>query len=381
MKALLFLWTTFLHLLIGILRSPIDFIILLVRRVRAIRDLKRYRKRVPCLPLPPDIVRKPDPLIYCQSYLQSLGIAVTWDNPDIHLEKGGNPVDPHDLQPDTDYNVHITVHNGSNEAPAPGTQVSLSYRKWGIAGPWNLVTQGAVDLPVRGAAGEPATIILPWHTPSTAGHYCLLAILQHANDLNPANNFGQTNTDIKTKAKAQELVKFDIPIIHSLPGRRTLRLEMTSYRLPAQPMYPPVPETTAQRYEEEVKRLGDRPSFLALLKANLVTGTPTVDNWSAYRVIQPTRPSKQVAIKQFAAEWLPRIVDANAPKSHPAAPEWLPTLSQNEITLDPGVEAVVQLTVQVPPSLRSGARQPFQVNAIDSLTGLIGGVEVIVEAE
>src|SRR3954463_14533378 len=33
--------------------------------------------------------RKPDPLLYSQTYLASLGFAVTWDNPDVTVERGG----------------------------------------------------------------------------------------------------------------------------------------------------------------------------------------------------------------------------------------------------------------------------------------------------
>ena len=157
-----------LHILVSVFREPWEFLRILIRRIRAACDVKRSRKRIPCLPLPPDVHRKPDPLIYCQSYLQSLGIAVTWDNPDIEIRKGGAPVNPHDLLPDTDYDVAITVHNGSNEASAQGVQVSLYFRKMGVAGPWTgPVSQDNVDLPVRGAPGEPALKILPWHTPHT----------------------------------------------------------------------------------------------------------------------------------------------------------------------------------------------------------------------
>src|SRR6202022_4729558 len=58
--------------------------------------------------VPPWAYRQPDPLIYSQQYLQSLGLAVTWDNPDIHLELPalpGVPVDVHTLKPDTVYDV------------------------------------------------------------------------------------------------------------------------------------------------------------------------------------------------------------------------------------------------------------------------------------
>ena len=67
MRIIRMLFRILWHLVVGILRSPIDFIIMLCRYLRSLCDLRRYRKRLPCLPLPPDILRKPDPLIYCQS--------------------------------------------------------------------------------------------------------------------------------------------------------------------------------------------------------------------------------------------------------------------------------------------------------------------------
>ncbi len=41
-------------------------------------------------------------MIYDQWYLMSLGIALTWDNPDIQLFKGGVRVSSDSLDPDTD---------------------------------------------------------------------------------------------------------------------------------------------------------------------------------------------------------------------------------------------------------------------------------------
>src|SRR3954447_11896572 len=58
--------------------------------------------------VPSHIYRRPDPTIYDQHYLASLGLAVTWDNPDIHLELPGAPgvhVDSHDLTPATEYKI------------------------------------------------------------------------------------------------------------------------------------------------------------------------------------------------------------------------------------------------------------------------------------
>src|SRR5450631_1557225 len=48
--------------------------------------------------VPPWAYRQLDPLLYSQPYLQSLGLAVTWDNPDIQVElpsAPGVPVDKH----------------------------------------------------------------------------------------------------------------------------------------------------------------------------------------------------------------------------------------------------------------------------------------------
>jgi hypothetical protein len=45
-----------------------------------------------CQHVPAHIYKRPDPMIYSQQYLMSLGLAVTWQNPDIHLELGGVPV-------------------------------------------------------------------------------------------------------------------------------------------------------------------------------------------------------------------------------------------------------------------------------------------------
>src|SRR5271167_1900050 len=58
-----------------------------------------------CQHLPGHIYKQPDPMIYSQQYLLSKGLAVTWNNPDIHLELGGVVVDSSDLKPSTTYDV------------------------------------------------------------------------------------------------------------------------------------------------------------------------------------------------------------------------------------------------------------------------------------
>jgi hypothetical protein len=102
---------------------------------RLCRLVCRDRKQPGTPNVPPWAYRQPDPLIYSQQYLQAQGLAVTWSNPDIHLESPaapGVPVDSHDLQPDTDYLVIARVWNGSTTAPAPGLPVHVSFLEFGI---------------------------------------------------------------------------------------------------------------------------------------------------------------------------------------------------------------------------------------------------------
>jgi len=85
--------------------------------------------------IPGTIYRKPDPMIYDQYFLMSFGIAVTWDNPDIHLERPlGTRVSSHDLLPATTYHVVARVWNLSETAPAPRLPVRFSYLRFGIGG-------------------------------------------------------------------------------------------------------------------------------------------------------------------------------------------------------------------------------------------------------
>src|SRR5579864_6140191 len=68
------------------------------------RLLKRWcqhKGKVPsrhrCIPINNPAFVRPDPMIYDQYYLTSLGLAVTWDNPDIQLYLNGTPVSSNQL--------------------------------------------------------------------------------------------------------------------------------------------------------------------------------------------------------------------------------------------------------------------------------------------
>jgi hypothetical protein len=360
-----------LSIFVHLVREPWEFFKLLLEACRK----ECGKKPQGCVPLPRDVLRKPDPLIYSQGYLASLGLAVVWDNPDITLLHGGQPADAHALDPDTDYTVAIRVHNGSNQAPAFGVSVSLSYHLWGSSGPWIPVGQTQVDLPARGAPGEPATVQLNWHTPARDGHWCLDVQLQHPEDLNPLNNLGQTNVDIR-RVKPGEALAIEVPVRAN--QRQTLRLRATGYSLPAEALYPPAPEGAVERYEKAVAGLDKQPLLADWIAASHSTGQPSVDNWTAYRsaAVPGRRAGKNNP--QYGEDWLPRIVAANDAEAHSIPPEWEPALSADEVVVDAGAEVIVQLRLRVPPGAQAGTQKQFQVNAFDQQGKLAGGVEVLV---
>jgi hypothetical protein len=184
--------------------------------------------------VPPWAYRQPDPLIYSQQYLQSLGLAVTWNNPDIHLElpsAPGVPVDSHLLQPDTTYNVIARAWNGSTTAPAVGLPVHVSFLEFGIHTIRHDVGSTNVDLGVKGSVDCPAFATVQWHTPAIPGHYCLQVELFWADDENPANNMGQHNTDVKPLNSPH--ATFSFPLRNDVGRTRLLRLEADSYEIPA----------------------------------------------------------------------------------------------------------------------------------------------------
>jgi hypothetical protein len=178
--------------------------------------------------------RAPDPLIYSQAWLLARGLAVTWQNPDIHLElptAPGVPVDSTSLAPDTVYRVFARVWNGSSDAPVAKMPVDFSYLDFGIGGASIPIGGDEVDLPVKGAAGTPTIATADWHTPKTPGHYCLRVRLIWPHDADPGNNVGQHNTDVK--ALNSPKATFTVPVRNHERRPLRIRLEADGYELPA----------------------------------------------------------------------------------------------------------------------------------------------------
>jgi hypothetical protein len=190
------------NLITGLLTALPDLIKIIVERIRdACRWQKRYgdKRPVVCLPVPAGIYLRPDASIYSQSYLMSLGMAVTWDNPDISLtDLGGNVIGSHDLLPSTQYIVKATIHNRSNQAPAPSMPVNFSLISFGVGGDTvQKICSTLVNLPVRGAPGEPTLARITWTTPALPGHYCIQVDAIWPDDANPLDNTGQENTVVR----------------------------------------------------------------------------------------------------------------------------------------------------------------------------------------
>jgi hypothetical protein len=209
-------------------------------------------------PIPSRVYRRPDPMIYSQQYLMAQGLAVTWDNPDIHLELDGVPVGSSSLLAGTEYDVVARIWNGSTNAPVVDLPVQFSYFDFGIGGasiPLGLTT---VDLPVKGAPGCPAYAHMKWTTPPTAGHYCLQVRLIWADDANPFNNLGQENTNVKPLNSPH--AAFTFPVRNRTAGSQQLHLEADAYQLPPQDICPPdpPPSTSAGRRGTRVEQVDEQ---------------------------------------------------------------------------------------------------------------------------
>src|SRR4051812_42989433 len=88
----------------GIAKQLIRFITLFLERKKKLHG-ETNATNTGCGQIDHPSFHRPDPLIYSQQYLLELGLAVTWDNPDIVLLKNGVVVPEYNLQPNTAYEI------------------------------------------------------------------------------------------------------------------------------------------------------------------------------------------------------------------------------------------------------------------------------------
>ena len=289
-----------------------------------------------CQVIPPDVYRRPDPLIYSQSYLRSLGLAITWDNPDIALfDVAGGMVEVSSsaLIADTEYEIQATIYNGSTDAPAIGMPVQFSFLSFGIGTISTFIGTTTVDLPVRGAPGHPATAGMRWRTPQTPGHYCIQVRLIWADDANPANNLGQENTHV---GAAQSPAVFTFPVHNADVVPRTLRLAADSYR-------PPEP-IDCDQYERG-RRVFER-------RRGKDHGGNSQDDWCW-----------ELRRRHEREKW-------------GIEPGWDVQIDPDELSLAPG--EIQDVTVAIEPPATFAGTEAVNINAADETSALIGGVTLYV---
>jgi len=297
-----------------------------------------------CQVIPPDVYKRPDPLIYSQYELMEMGLAVTWDNPDIQLydvAAGLVPIASSDLQADTEYEIRARIFNGSYDAPAPGLQVDFSYLSFGIGATSTPIDLTSVNLPVRGAPGHPATAAVRWRTPA-AGHYCIQVRLIWPDDANPKNNLGQENTNVGT-AHSPAHFKFPVGNLNRVP--EVLELEADLYTIPA-----------AEPCAEEPPE-GERPAR------------------GERRGILPRR-SRYPDRDRAECE---RRLHRHRREAQGVDEGWTVAIDPPRLNLKPGETVDVEVTVEPPPGF-SGTRA-VNVNATDRLGRLVGGVTLKVEQD
>ena len=305
---------------------------------------QRYKR---CQVIPPDVYKRPDPLIYSQQYLMSQGLAVTWDNPDIQLydvAAGFVPVSSHDLKADTEYEIRATIYNGSTDAPAVGMPVEFSYLSFGIATTSTFIGSTTVDLPVKGAPGHPVTGAMRWRTPVAPGHYCIQVKLIWADDANPANNLGQENTDV---GAAHSPAVFEFPVGNPGAAPEHLRLVPDAYKLPE-----PLDCDEVERQKKQKDKGRGKNGSGRNGKNGMNGKNGTQEDWC--RELQRRHEQGQWGID----------------------PGWDVQIVPSELELAPGAEQHVTVTVE-PPAGFSGS-EAINVNAVDDQDRLVGGVTLYV---
>jgi hypothetical protein len=281
----------------------------------------------PCQHVPGHIYKQPDPMIYSQQYLMSKGIAVTWNNPDIHLELGGVVVDSSDLKPNTTYDVIARIWNNSLDAVVVGMPVDFSFLSFGIGAKKNpIATFHSINLGVKGSANCPAFAKVQWTTPATPGHYCLLVEFSWADDANPFNNVGQHNTNVKPLNSPH--AQFVFPVRNEARTEQQIVLTVDSYTLP------------------ESRDCGDRGA---------------VDN------PRPSRGQVLERLRQIRAE--------SDPKNFPVPPGWSVVVDPRALALGPGAETTVKVDITAPDGF--SGRKTFNVAGLAGDKS-IGGVSLTV---
>jgi hypothetical protein len=210
-----------------------------------------------CNTLSGPIVSVPDPLIYDQYYLWSLGLPFSWSNPDITIWFGAAEVAATDLAPATTYEVVARIWNSSTTAPIAGLNVAFAYLSFGVGVQSNPIGHTAVNLGVKGGPDQPAFARMLWTTPATPGHYCIQVLLEPFSDSNWSNNLGQENTQV---VATQSPAVSTFALRNDTDVRQAYEFRADAYQL--LPVNPCPPAATTERAPRE-DPVASRLAFVA----------------------------------------------------------------------------------------------------------------------
>ena len=123
-----------------------------------------------------------------------------------------------------EYEIDATIWNNAYDAPVVGMAVNFAYLSFGASTTVTPIGTTVVDIGAKGTTSQPAHARMTWITPP-AGHYCIQVDFYWGDDLNPDNNIGQNNVDVR-EAHSPAVFHFDL---------ETVAKELTSFILKQTP--------------------------------------------------------------------------------------------------------------------------------------------------
>lgn len=369
------IWRLVLILLLAIL-SLLRFLWCLLLRLFG-RSCEERGEREKCLEIPQHIKRKPDPCLYSQFYLISLGYSVTWDNPDIVITlPDGTAVNSYQLLPDTDYLVRAQIHDASFD-PALATEVRCFYRPWSFNSPDRIPVEVNPD-------GTEKVVVLhippwdlriaefKWHTPDTPGtHYCLQVECRHPDDSNPNNNLGQENTQI-IDAAPNAAFQTEALLANPLERARIIRVFADQYRIGEGD----IQLTLAKR----VLPMRRRANFDAIHRL-MVTRDAAAGRLK-------TQGSYGPVWTAYAYKGFQQLREKNRRGTAPLDPAWRVKVHGREmsdgfaeIELAAKQQLMVPITAQVPGNAAPGQQHNLNFSAYSEAGKLLGGVTLKIKVK
>ena len=338
------------------------------------KECEKPNDRDKCGEIPPNVKRKPDPCLYDQFYLQSLGYSVTWDNPDIWVTlPDGTPVNSYDLQPSTNYLVNAQIHDASFD-PALATQVRCLYRPWSFNSPDRV----PVELNVDGTEKIVVLHIPPWsqriaqfhwRTPGAPGHYCLQVECYHPDDKNPNNNLGQENTQV-VGGQAGQLIHAEALLFNRLETARRMLIAADHYTIPDGK----IELTLATRTLPLRKKAPFDGLYNLLLRRDARGGLKTQNASSpvwisyAYRGWEQLRKGNARGEFPIASPWQAKVNGQDVTEG-----------KRTVLTLDPKQQVGVPIDARIPAGTPVGTRMNFNFTAYGENGKVLGGVTLQVE--